>query len=88
MAELDIAMLAIFMLGAFGVHIEPWSPHPPLMVGAGLLYFGARLAVPIVARKLSLYFRRYRNGQKENRNKNLDGNRICRMRHRRSGDRR
>lgn len=43
--ELDCAMAVIFILGLIGIIIEPWSPHPPLMVGAGSLYLAVRCAV-------------------------------------------
>jgi len=84
MDELDMAMIVIFLLGVFGVHVEPWSPHPPVMVGAGLLYFMARIAVPIVVRKFK-YFRRYRNGQEKCDYKGSHGDRVCSRRDRRSG---
>lgn len=85
MAELDIAMLAIFMLGAFGVHVEPWSPHPPVMVGAGLLYFAARIAVPIMICKLKQIWR-YRNGKEKHRKEDSHGSRFHRSGHWRGRD--
>ena len=84
MDELDMAMIVIFLLGVFGVHVEPWSPHPPVMVGVGLLYFMARIAVPIVVSKIKFLWR-YRNGQKRSSNKDSHGNRIYRSWDRRSG---
>lgn len=64
MNELDIAMVVIFLFGLLGAHIEPWSPHPPLMIGAGLLYFGAKIAVHIIG-SIVLSFRRYKWTKKE-----------------------
>ena len=85
MDELDMAMTVIFLLGVFGVHVEPWSPHPPVMVGAGLLYFVARIAVPIVIRKLRVFLWRYKNGQERHNYKGSHGDRVCRSWDRRSG---
>lgn len=43
--EFDIAMLVIAVFGIIGIICEPWSPHPPLMVGVGSLYLAIRCAV-------------------------------------------
>lgn len=51
-AELDFAVIVIFLSGCIGRYIEPWSPHPPLMVGVGFVYILARIAVHIVVSKL------------------------------------
>jgi hypothetical protein len=43
--EFDIAMLIIAIFGMIGIVCEPWSPHPPLMVGVGSLYLVVRCAL-------------------------------------------
>lgn len=43
--ELDVAMLIIAIFGMIGIVCEPWSPHPPLMVGVGSLYLVVRCAL-------------------------------------------
>lgn len=43
--ELDVAMLIIAIFGLIGIVCEPWSPHPPIMVGVGSLYLIVRCAV-------------------------------------------
>lgn len=43
--ELDVAMLIIAGFGLIGIVCEPWSPHPPLMVGVGSLYLIVRCAL-------------------------------------------
>lgn len=43
--ELDVAMLIIAVFGLIGIVCEPWSPHPPIMVGVGSLYLIVRCAV-------------------------------------------
>ena len=43
--ELDLAMVVIAVLGVFGMIFEPWSPHPPVMVGVGSLYLIVRCAI-------------------------------------------
>ena len=48
MAELDVAMLIIFFFGVFGLITEPSSPHPLAMVCGFLIYYCAKITVPIV----------------------------------------
>lgn len=43
--ELDVAMLIIAVFGLIGIICEPWSPHPPIMVGVGSLYLVVRCAI-------------------------------------------
>lgn len=45
MAELNVAVLIIFGFGLFGMVIEPYSPHPPVMVALGLVFFGLKILV-------------------------------------------
>ena len=47
--ELDVAMLIIAGFGLIGIVCEPWSPHPPLMVGVGSLYLVLRCAIFTIA---------------------------------------
>ena len=62
MNELDMAMTIIFTFGLLGMHYEPWSPHPPLMVLVGGVYLGARIAAHIMTHK---FFRRNKHGRKQ-----------------------
>jgi len=51
--ELDWASVTILLFGLLGLVIEPWSPHPPVMVGYGLLYLAARITVTVMVYKLT-----------------------------------
>lgn len=53
MAEIDIAVVVIFGFGLLGIVIEPWSPHPPLMVLFGCSYICTRIATAIMVSKFS-----------------------------------
>ena len=52
MINADIAMVIIFVLGIIGTIIEPWSPHPLMMLKVGLLYFCVRFTAPIIVTKV------------------------------------
>lgn len=60
--ELDVAMLIIAIFGMIGIVCEPWSPHPPLMVGVGSLYLVVRCA--IFATALMKDYLRNKNSQR------------------------
>lgn len=48
MAEIDVAVGVIFGFGLLGIVIEPWSPHPPLMVLFACSYICTRIATAIM----------------------------------------
>ena len=60
--ELDVAMLIIAIFGMIGIVCEPWSPHPPLMVGVGSLYLVVRCA--IIATAIMKDYLRNKNSQR------------------------